>query len=338
MKKLVKGALFFAIIGTVIVGCEKEESSSFSKDNEVIKSNKESSKSDKSIYNLVINQSSISSIDAEFEDNDFSINYVSNINSSISESTIEVLDKTSNLVVFENSIIINLDVENYKFYVKDDLLEIANNLTINITEQQLITIRNLTVEFAKQLFLNVDNSLQYEESVQGMFYQATILLMQVRKNEAGSTNCNCSTYGGYLSGDATFACTEDMIYTTDFVNNYYSNSNLDSISMDTLGFDSVIAYTTNNPNQLISQKKIDDIVISNMSNPAPIHNPSGAPIYGNGLSGRDPGCVGSYDGPCWFSHPLALLHDIACECCRQWHCGWACNREEGCWGGGGGSW
>ena len=38
-------------------------------------------------------------------------------------------------------------------------------------------------------------------------------------------------------------------------------------------------------------------------------------------TGRDLGCCGSYDGPCWFSNILCYWHDRICICCFSW---WFC--------------
>jgi hypothetical protein len=50
-----------------------------------------------------------------------------------------------------------------------------------------------------------------------------------------------------------------------------------------------------------------------------------------GLQGSDTCCCGNYEGCCWYSHFGCCIHDIICSCCDQWHCGWACQQEAGCY-------
>jgi len=40
--------------------------------------------------------------------------------------------------------------------------------------------------------------------------------------------------------------------------------------------------------------------------------------------GGDLGCCGNYSECCVYSHTLCLIHDIRCENCSYWHCGWDC--------------
>ncbi len=53
------------------------------------------------------------------------------------------------------------------------------------------------------------------------------------------------------------------------------------------------------------------------------------PLCGT-LEGSDYGCCGNYGGCCWYCHPLCYVHDHICVCCDFWHCGWACQEENGC--------
>ena len=48
------------------------------------------------------------------------------------------------------------------------------------------------------------------------------------------------------------------------------------------------------------------------------------------LQGSDRCCCGNYEGCCWFANYLCCIHDDACRCCDQWHCGWQCQEEPGC--------
>ena len=40
------------------------------------------------------------------------------------------------------------------------------------------------------------------------------------------------------------------------------------------------------------------------------------------------GCCGNYNGPCACCSPICMAHDVACERCDHWYCGWACVSGE----------
>jgi hypothetical protein len=165
--------------------------------------------------------------------------------------------------------------------------------------------------------------------MQGIYYQSSILEMLYRAEESNTTNCECSTFERYLIGTSVFDCTEAMKFNTNDVYDYYSSHNLDSMTLDSIGSDSLIYFSQQNPNQEISMKQINDIIVAaSLYDLHGVDNLTGTTVFSppGFLWGSDIGCCGNYNFYCLFSSVTCFLQNFACYCCSEWHCG-SCSSE-----------
>ena len=157
------------------------------------------------------------------------------------------------------------------------------------------------IEELEMVYENLANRLykrllqnEMNEVTFSIMYHSTIVHSVRRLSEGAVENDEiCTPYADYVHGKRPFTCEQDL----------YQAQLID-------GEDGKLASSYGNDRN------------KRLFNPCSQYPPSG----------RHWGCCGNYAGRCEYSSNWCWRHDCICQCCEQWHCGWACQSENWCSG------
>lgn len=258
----------------------------------------------------------------EYLTTNYLLKLTSEITTTSNNSILIIKNNGSNDIVYQKEVSIDLTENSYKKFTRNNLLSLANYTLDNtlLSQQEITEFSDLTFQFAIDYRSSLEVELFYQEISYSISYQLAILKMVNRASQNSLNSCNCSTYGKYLFDEAPFICNEDLIYTIDFVKDYFESlySLYDSSALDTAGIDSILTFAGNNPGTNINQGEVESMVLNNADDPFIIDPTSGANDKVHCDNSASLGCCGNNgpSEPCKRCNIFCLLHDLAC-----WNCG-----------------
>jgi len=333
MKNLIKtkSIILTTIFGIALVfqGCEKEGGNDLTSQLSDKKTNPLTTKS--LSVTVTINTESEEELDAQMETSNYTYKLNASIINETNISNLTILEEGT--IVYEHEFIHDLSLEFPRLFVRNEIVSDANSisLTLNLTDAELDFISKELPNAASALRKEMNPYNQLAEIGQAIFYHTSMLKMMNRKREQSQNECTCWTHIPYLQGESSFACTEDIVMNTSELNNILIE-NHDTTEVDSIGIDSVIRYTGNNPSIEITQYQVHQMMMADEPDQWEVDTISYSPrlLFCFFLDGSDLGCCGNYSGPCWYCHVLCLMHDIVCYCCDSDLCLGGCKPEEGC--------
>lgn len=317
MKKLIKGAMFLALVGTVIIGCEKNDSQDIAPNEAQPPKNKLTQNKDAG--NLI-----------SFEDtiNNVAIHYSSQFIENDLQLSIEVNEGNSQNSINE-SIIVEASWISLSNNMPAIISEIQQRLSVNFTFSEITAMSIAMEEMVSMNIQDLNESELKDLRIQGLFICNSILKSIRRQvffnNQDPSnpqshllTNTSNSVNGGFKREMTAFTLSEDVILNVnDIINavqgdpqfaldkgasffptmlSNYEHSNITFYDFEQM----VLSYTANNPNDF-----------NDPTSPAGLRWPKGS----------DHGCCANYSGPCYYWHPICWVHDKLCSDCKP---GWFC--------------
>jgi hypothetical protein len=339
MKKLVKGALFLALGGVIMVGCEKENGEMIGEDSRTVSKEQKRQLYVKSNWSFSISEETDDYINSIYESSNYKLNYIGDFSSQDEiETTFIITEKGTGSIILNIDFTENVNQSNYKLYTRNELVLEANNLlgSNTISSNDFSYLSNVIDEFVQELKNKSDENYFYNYKYKGFNFPYSIMKMMNRAIQSSSTSCDCNTPGVYFEENAAFVCTQDILLKSEAVESFYYNLDTVTFKDSIIGVDPILLDTLSSlTSNYITYEELSQIVAS-LPNGSNGTDPTSGAIFAYcgllGTQGSDIGCCGNYSGPCWYCHITCAVHDLMCWCCNSniVGCGSGCVTEDGC--------
>jgi hypothetical protein len=164
MKKLVKGALFLALGGVIMVGCEKENGEMIGEDSRTVSKEQKRQLYVKSNWSFSISEETDDYINSIYESSNYKLNYIGDFSSQDEiETTFIITEKGTGSIILNIDFTENVNQSNYKLYTRNELVLEANNLlgSNTISSNDFSYLSNVIDEFVQELKNKSDENYFY---------------------------------------------------------------------------------------------------------------------------------------------------------------------------------
>lgn len=233
-----------------------------------------------------------------------------------------IVKTKNNKVIYETNYTLDLDIQDFKLYQSEKVINIAKDLDFSLDVKDYTEI-NTNFE----MFFNFINSslsdVKLKTLYSQLYFHKSILSIKLRSLLSNS-NCECTLHPGYLVDKIGFSCQEDFYIPIDILNELVENKEQQfpnneqaklfkehfqrqiTVNQVEISFDKIYSFYGSKKDYLTSLENIKN------------GNQNRGCWFGQG-SGH--GCCGNYSGCCYYWNPLCWAHDEMCvNCSPSWFC------------------